>query len=42
MQEAQPVTEIVGVASYDPAAPRVREVQAAVREAIAGRVEAPA
>jgi branched-chain amino acid aminotransferase len=42
MQEAQPVAEIVGVATYDPAAPRVREVQAAVREAIAGRVEAPA
>jgi len=42
LQEAQPVSEVAGAARFDPDGRRVREVQAAVREAIAARVEGAA
>ena len=38
IQEARPVAEIRGVASFDPAAPGVLAAAAAVREAIAAAV----
>ena len=42
LQEAQPVAEVQGVVSFDPAAPRVREVAGAIHEAIAAEVAATA
>jgi branched-subunit amino acid aminotransferase/4-amino-4-deoxychorismate lyase len=42
LQEAQPVAEVEGVVSFDPAAPRVREVADAIHEAIAAEVAAAA
>jgi branched-subunit amino acid aminotransferase/4-amino-4-deoxychorismate lyase len=41
LHEAQPVSEVAGVARFDPDARRVREVQAAIREAAADRAEPP-
>ena len=40
LQEAQPVAEIQGVATFDPAAPRVREIAAAIHDAITAEVAA--
>jgi branched-subunit amino acid aminotransferase/4-amino-4-deoxychorismate lyase len=42
LQEAQPVAEIHGVATFDPAAPRVREIAAAIHDAITAEVAATA
>jgi branched-subunit amino acid aminotransferase/4-amino-4-deoxychorismate lyase len=42
LQEAQPVAEVRGVATFDPAAPRVREIAAAIHDAIAAEVAATA
>ncbi len=39
VQEAQPVAEVAGAATWDPAAPGVRDAIAAIREVIADRVE---
>ena len=38
LQEAQPVAEVQGVVTFDPAAPRVREIADAIHEAIAAEV----
>jgi branched-subunit amino acid aminotransferase/4-amino-4-deoxychorismate lyase len=40
VMEAQPVAEVHGVATFDPASPRVRDAIAAIREAILGSVAA--
>jgi branched-subunit amino acid aminotransferase/4-amino-4-deoxychorismate lyase len=42
LQEAQPVAEVRGVATFDAAAARVREIAAAIHEAIAAEVAATA
>lgn len=42
LQEAQPVAEVRGVATYDPASAAVREAAAAISEAVAARVAAGA
>jgi branched-subunit amino acid aminotransferase/4-amino-4-deoxychorismate lyase len=42
LQEAQPVAEVRGVVAFDPAAARVREVAAAISDAIAAGLAAPA
>jgi branched-subunit amino acid aminotransferase/4-amino-4-deoxychorismate lyase len=42
LQEAQPVAEVRGLVTFDPAAPRVRELAAAIHEAIAAEVAATA
>lgn len=42
LQEAQPVAEVHGVVTFDPAAPRAREVATAIHEAIAAEVAATA
>jgi hypothetical protein len=38
LQEAQPVAEVRGVVTFDPAAVRVREIAAAIHDAIAAEV----
>ena len=38
LTEARPVAEVRGVASYDPASPRVLAAAAAIREAIAAAI----
>src|SRR5262245_58047709 len=42
LHEAQPVAEVVGAARFDPGAPRVLAVRAAIRDVVAARVEAVA
>jgi branched-subunit amino acid aminotransferase/4-amino-4-deoxychorismate lyase len=42
LQEAQPVAEVQGVVSFDPAAPRVRKIADAIHEAIAAEMAASA
>jgi hypothetical protein len=40
VQEAQPVAEVAGAATWDPASAAVRDAIAAIRAVIADRVEA--
>jgi branched-subunit amino acid aminotransferase/4-amino-4-deoxychorismate lyase len=42
LQEAQPVAEVRGVVTFDPTAVRVREIAAAIHDAIAAEVTSTA